>query len=174
MGLLDRFRRRVDLPPGVGERLAVQPGDRVLASAALDDGRTAAATRRRLVVADTRAVHADVAWHDVDSAAWSPEPGGLDVRLVTGSRLVLPLSGDTRTRLPEVVRERVQSSVVLGTKVEVRGRRGVRVVVRRTPSGLVTQTLPDAGIDLRDPAVADAVREARVELERNAGAERRG
>lgn len=172
MSLLDRWRRRRnDVPEEVRSALVLDRGDPVLAAASLDDGSTAAATRSRLVVGDTRGRRLDVPWHEVDSAVWDPDQRLVEARLVSGTRVRLGVRGDERTMLPEVIRERVQSSVVLARKVDVQGRRGVRVVVRRTPQGLATQTLADRGIDLTDPVVSREVERVRLDLERAAGME---
>jgi antitoxin component of MazEF toxin-antitoxin module len=160
-------RRRV--PAEVAEQLGLSAGEQVLAAARLDDGPTAVATAGRLLVADPERRRLALAWHEVDSAVWEPEAGRLDVQLVAGDLVVLALSGDSRTLLPEVVRERVQSSVVLTHRVEVTGRRGVRVVVRRAPQGLVTQAIPDRGVRLDDPDVAAAVAAARTDVAREVG-----
>ena len=171
MGLIDRLLRspRADLPAEVLQRLGLEDGEKVLAAALLTDGAAAVATRQRLLVGDEASRRLDVPWHEVDHAAWEPDSAVLDIRLVSGRRVRLSADPGAPTLLPEVVRERVQSSVVLGRKVEIHGRRGVRVVVRRTPHGLVTQVLPDAGVDLSDPLVAGEVTGLRDELARAAG-----
>lgn len=169
MGLRDRFPRRPHVPPEVAAHLGLSAGEKVLATARLDDGVLAVATDRRLLLADAAGLQRAVAWHEVDGAGWDPDTRVVQARLVDGGYVRLAMAGDTRTLLPETMRERVQSSVVLTRKVEVRGRRGVRVVVRRTPDGLVTQVLPDPGISLEDPRVARDVAVARGEVEAAAG-----
>lgn len=170
MGLRERFRRRrPEIPDDVLARLGLAVDESVLAAAPLVDGGTAVATPARLLVADSGSLRLDLAWHEVDHGAWEPTSALLDVRLVTGRRVRLSTRPDAQTLLPEVVRERVQSSVVLSQKIEVHGRRGVRVVVRRSPQGLLTQVLPDVGIDVTEPSVARQVAQLRDELARAAG-----
>lgn len=169
MGLRDRFPRRPRVPSDVAGHLALEPGERVLATATLDDGVTAAASGDRLLLADDAGRSTAVPWHEVDTAVWEPEARVLDVRLVDGRTLRLVMKGDTRTLLPETLRERVQSSVVLSRTVKVSGRRGVRVVVRRTPGGLLTQVLTDPGIELDDPGLAAEVDAVRREVEAAVG-----
>lgn len=169
MGLRDRFPRRPRVPADVADHLGLEPGERVLAAATLDDGVTAAASSDRLLLADGSGRSAAVPWHEVDTATWEPDGRVVDVRLVDGRVLRLAILGDTRTLLPETLRERVQSSVVLSRTVKVRGRRGVRVVVRRTQVGLVTQVLPDPGIALDDPDLAAEVDAVRREVEAAVG-----
>lgn len=171
MGLLDRIRqhRRWQVPDDVLPRLGLAPGERVLAAAPLTDGGAAVATSARLLVTAAATLRLEAGWHEVDHGAWEPSSSVLDVRLVTGRRVLLQVEPEVQTLLPEVVRERVQSSVVLAEKLEVQGRRGVRVVVRRSPHGLLTQVLPDVGIDVTDPIVAREVARLREELARAAG-----
>lgn len=168
MGLRERFPRRPRLDARTAESLGVA-GERLLAVAELDDGGTAVATAERLVVGDKDARRLSALWHEIDTATWDPEAGAVDVHLVEGGYVRLALAGDTRTLLPETLRERVQASVVLARLVPVRGRRGVRVAVRRTPDGFVSQVVPDAGVSLEDPVVRRAVEEARREVEAAAG-----
>jgi hypothetical protein len=157
------------VPAEVLGPLGLEPGERVLAAARLDDGPTAVATPGRLLVADSQRRRLALAWHEVDSAVWEPDDGRLAVQLVDGGLVALALSADSRTLLPEVVRERVQSSVVLTRRVDVAGRRGVRIVVRRGPQGLLTQAIADRGVRLDDPDVAAAVAAARADVEREVG-----
>jgi predicted aminopeptidase len=170
MGLRQWLRSRRPVPAEVRSVLGVQPGERVLATAALDDAATAVATDARLVVADASGRRLDLDWADVDHATWDPESGQLVVLLVDGEvqRLLL---ADPRTLLPEVVRERVQSSVVHTYRVETPDRRGVRVVARRGREGLVLQVLADPGVDLEQPDVAREVAHACDEVSRAVGLE---
>ncbi|RJK97226.1 hypothetical protein D5H78_07185 [Vallicoccus soli] len=95
-------------------------------------------------------------WHEVLAATWDDERGALAVESVRGAReVVLGEPG----LLPETVRERVQSSIVLTRHVPVLGRRGVRVVARRVPGrdGLLWQEVADPGVDPADPRVRAAV-----------------
>lgn len=171
MSLLDRWRRHRawQVPDDVLRILALGPAERVLAAAPLVDGGAAVATPGRLLVTDAVSLGLDVGWYEVDHGAWEPTSAVLDVRLVTGRRVRLQLAPGVQTLLPEVLRERVQSSVVLAEKLEVRGRRGVRVVVRRSPHGLLTQVLPDVGVDVTAPGVAADVARLRDDLARAAG-----
>jgi hypothetical protein len=161
-------RRRV--PPDVEPHLNLARGERPLAVATLDDGSTAVATGLRLLVAAAAGPRWGVAWHEVDAAAWEPQTRALHVHLVAGSSATLVLDGEHATLLPEVVRERVQSSVVLSQRVEALGRRGgARVVVRRAGRELVVQVVPDPGADLADPRVAAEVERTRRQVVRAAG-----
>jgi hypothetical protein len=82
-----------------------------------------------------------------------------------GASLRLPVTDADRTALPQVVRERVQWSVVLAETVALPGGRQAKVAVRRTPQGgLFSQAVAGPGVDLDDPSVAPLVdaAEARV------------
>jgi hypothetical protein len=170
MRLRQWFRGRRTVPVDVRPVLGLDIGERVLAAATLDDAATAAATDVRLLVADASGRRLDLDWADVDHATWDPEGGQLVMLLVDGHRERLLLA-DPRTLLPEVVRERVQSSVVHTSRVETPDRRGVRVVARRGRGGLVVQVLPDPGVDLDQPDVAREVAHARAEVCRTVGLE---
>lgn len=167
----DRLRRRQVLPPEVERHLQLARGEHALAVATLDDGSTAVSTEARLLVTRPAGLRWAVAWSDVDAATWEPESRSLVVRLVDGGTATLVLAADRPTLLPEVVRERVQSSVVLSQRVEALGRRGARVVVRRATEGLVVQVVPDPGVDLADPDVAAEVERTRRDLVRAVGLE---
>lgn len=111
-------------------------------------------------------------WEDVDNAAWDDDERELLVAWVDGSESTrIVLAEDAGGYLPEVLRERVQSSVVLTRRVEVRDRRGVRIVVRRIPrdGALTTQVLPDRGVSLDDPAVVPLIESAHREVRAQAG-----
>jgi hypothetical protein len=161
------LRRRV--PPDVQPHLGLARDERPLAVATLDDGSTAVATGLRLLVAAPAGPRWGVAWHEVDAAGWEPETRALHVHLVAGTSATLVLDDERATLLPEVVRERVQSSVVLSQRVEALGRRGARVVVRRAGPELVVQVLPDPGVDPSDPRVAAEVERTRRQVVRAAG-----
>ncbi len=156
-----RIGRKVTLPAQVRAALQLERGERVLAAGRLVD--------RRWVVATTQALHVTTedgeqrhGWDRVAAAVWSDTASMLQVTWVDERRqLLLELAGDAGF-LPEVIRERVEASVVLARRFAVQGRRGVRVAVRRVAPGspLHTQVVADHGVDLADPDVA-----TRVELE---------
>ena len=88
-----------------------------------------------------------------------------------GSRQTTPLEiVDDEGRLPEVVRERVQSSVVLSTDVPLPGGRTGKVALRRGPDGrLVTQNVLPPGLKADAPGVAPRLERAAAELRSEAG-----
>lgn len=160
-------RQRALLPSEV--RGELERDERALAVARAVDGTLAVATDRALLVADGRSLLSRRPWYEVDHASWDDEAQVLDVDLIDGGHQRLVLADDQRSLLPEVVRERVQSSVVLTQRVEVSAGREVRVVCRRGADGLVVQVLPDTGVDLDDARVAADVLRARREVAAAAG-----
>ena len=111
-------------------------------------------------------VETRIPWEQVQAADWDQETSVLRVSEVghwgerrPEHRLTLEEPG----RLLELVRERVTASVVLQRHVQVRERRGVRVIARRAPRG----DLPiswlleyDEGVDPDDPEVRRLVERA--------------
>lgn len=171
IGRVKRFvRRRRPLPAEVAEALGIGGEDRVLAWSLLAGGGAAAALVDgvRIVTPRGRVIARD--WLDVDHAAWDQDSSMLAIWWV-GSRQTTPLEiVDDEGRLPEVVRERVQASVVLSTSVALPGGRTARVALRRSPAGaLVTQNLLPAGVKADAPDVAPRLERAARLLHAEAG-----
>ena len=133
----------------------VEPGERLLAWSVLVGGGAAAATTTRLRIATPRGATVVKPWVAVDHAVWDQDSRTLVVWWV-GSRRTTPLEiQDDIGRLPEVVRERVQSSVVLTASVPLPNGQAGRVALRRGPEGaLSAQALVPPGVKENDPAVA--------------------
>jgi hypothetical protein len=102
-----------------------------------------------------------VEWSSVAHAEWSDEKQQLLIEQLRTAdaeaethRLVLDEPG----RVPEVVRDRVTSSIVATRHTRVEGRAGVRVVARRVPGEdeLQWQVVVDRGLDPADPRVQSA------------------
>ena len=150
--------------------VAVAPGERVLASAAAADGTVLAGTRDAFYVRsgdETRRVP----WEQVEAADWDRDTDTFRLSEVGSWGDQRPVHAATLTepgRLLELVRERVTASVVLQRHVSVGGRRGLRVIARRAPSGAggVQWVYEyDEGVDPDDPGVREAARTA-LELAR--------
>jgi hypothetical protein len=144
----------------------VAAGERLLAWAPLVEGGWVAGTRDALYLPGSR-----VPWEQVQSADWDRDDGRLRVSEVgTWGEprplhvLAVPDSAvKDADRLLQLVRERVTASVLLTRHVRVTGRRGVRVVARRAPSGRSEVAWfyeYDEGIDPDDPVVRLAASEA--------------
>jgi len=134
--------------------IEVAPGERVLAWTETTTGEVLAGTREALYLAGTRLV-----WQDVEAADWDRDTEEFRVAEV-GSwgrpRVEHRFAISEPRRLLELVRERVTASVLLVRHVPLEGRRGVRVIARRAPSGdreLRWIYEYDAGIDPDDPTV---------------------
>lgn len=157
-----------------GHGLDLPRGERVLAWAASTEGAVVAGTRDALHARESDGARWSVPWEQVEAADWDQDTDVLRVSEV-GSW------GDERPehtwtlqepgRLLELVRERVSASVVHQRHVPVTGRRGLRVIARRAPSGrseIHWVYEYDEGIDPADPqvrAVAEAaLRQAREQL----------
>ena len=177
------FRRAEQPPPlpaQVRAGLGLPRGERLLTHAVLTDGSWVLATSAALVLVDPvegpdagpgtpRARHL---WHDVAEATWVPDERCIDIRWVDTTAPGLRLSLDEReSYLPEVLRERVVSTYVLSQRVAVRGKRGVTVAIRRNAvdGTLFVQAVPDDGVDLERPQVADQVASLTRELAMQAG-----
>ncbi|UFN44452.1 hypothetical protein [Nocardioides okcheonensis] len=163
------FRRR---PPSPA--VAVAAGERVLAAATSAEGTVLAGTRDAFYVVvdgETRRVP----WEQVEAAGWDRDTDTFrlsevgtwgEERPVHTARLEEP------GRLLELVHERVTASVVLQRHVGVDGRRGLRVIARRAPSGdggVQWVYEYDEGVDPDDPAVRALARQALDGMRRDVG-----
>ncbi|HEY3528794.1 MAG TPA: hypothetical protein VGK78_06550 [Nocardioides sp.] len=144
----------------------VEAGERLLAWAPLEDGGWVAGTRDALYFPGGR-----VPWEQVEAADWDRDEARLRVSEVgtwgeQRPRHVfhIPDSAARDTdRLLQLVRERVTASVLVSRHVPVTGRRGVRVVARRAPSGRSEVQWVyeyDEGVDPDDPFVRAAAETA--------------
>ena len=150
--------------------VAVARGERVLASATTAEGTVLAGTRDAFYVVtdgDTRRVP----WEQVEAAGWDRDTDTFRLSEVGSwgeQRPVHTATLDEPGRLLELVHERVTASVVLQRHVSLGGRRGLRVIARRAPSGAggVQWVYEyDEGVDPDDPGVREAARTA-LELAR--------
>ena len=157
------FSRHPALPEPVRLRLALRRGDRVLASARLTDDSWAVASRAALHVApDAAATDTMIVrhpWADVDRASLDADAAVLTVHLISGEDLALALADPEHSlRFAQVLRERVQSSVVHSEVVSLPAGGVVKVALRRDENGeLLSQVIGDGTTDLADPAVAALV-----------------
>lgn len=153
------LRRGVDAR--VADLLRTAPDERLLAWGELDDGQVVACTNVAIHWPGERAP-----WDLVVRGAWSDEFLDLVVQSAPGaaSRHVR-LRFDAPGKVPAVVRERVQWTVVASHRAQLQhpdGRRGSAMLnARRSPaSGEIRWGVVfDSGIDVRDPgwrAAADA------------------
>ncbi|MGN9837843.1 hypothetical protein ACTMTI_06965 [Nonomuraea sp. H19] len=153
------FRR---LPADVRKSLETEPGERVLTFAASDEGHVVA-TNLALFLSDGKRVP----YEEIDKAAWDED--GLRVLAVDGTwhfeRIPEP------RLLPETIRERVNSTIVVNKHVSLPGRGGVRLVARRRPGGEVLgwTLVFDDGLDPEDPGLRAQAEQALEGLRRSMG-----
>ncbi|MGL5861529.1 MAG: hypothetical protein ACRCY9_09785 [Phycicoccus sp.] len=136
------------------------PGDALPGGAGPDDA--APDDRARVVVSRS--------WHLVDSGTWSGADLALRVTWVDRAapvRVTLPEPG----ALPELFRERVQSSIVYGETVDLGERRTARVVVRRdlATGALLAQSVLGRGVRGTDPGVREQVTAALARVREQVG-----
>ncbi|GAA5045045.1 hypothetical protein HNP84_002713 [Thermocatellispora tengchongensis] len=152
------FGRR-GLPAGV----ELAKGDRALTYAKAAGGGHVVVTDNALYLDDgTR-----LPWHTIDRGLWDED--GITVITTDGGRhrALLPDPG----RVPEAVRERVTSSIVVNQHVPLPGRGGVRLVARRVPGQpeLLWEFVFDQGLDPDDPGLRAHAEQALEEVRRSLG-----
>ena len=183
MGLLSRRAPRSELPPDIVKALELAKGERILAFAVDDNtGAHVVATTYTLAVvrtgagtpaAGTPAVERVVRrrWLSVDAGAWEPETATLTVTWADGRRAGQWSFRDQPTLLPETVRERVQASVVLATRLNLDDRRTGRVAIRQdfATRELISQTILGRFARADDPEVQAHVEAALAHLRDQVG-----
>jgi hypothetical protein len=164
-----RALRRPPLPGEDAAELGVED-ERVLAWSPLAGEGVVAATVQGLRVRTPQGRLVQRPWTDVDHAAWDEDSGTLVVWWV-GSRVATPLEVGETSFVPEVVHERVRSSIVLTREVPLEDGRSAFVTLRKgTDGSLSTQVLPPKGRGL-EPEPAAVVRRAEAALLEEAGGE---
>jgi hypothetical protein len=159
------FRR--ERPP-----IRVERGERLLADAVAEGGHLGG-TRDALYLLRSKGSGAlgleetvRIPWEEVQAADWDQDSSTLHVSEVGSWGEERPdylFTLEEPGLLLQLVRERVTASVVLQRHVAINGRRGVRVIARRAPSGhhpVVWIYEYDEGVDPADPAVQAAAAEA--------------
>jgi hypothetical protein len=109
-------------------------------------------------------------WADVDRATYDTESNVIRVHWVDGDAPT-PLTLDgRRSVLPQVLRERVQWSVVLAEPVRLPGGGSARVAVRRRADGeLFSQVIGGGDVDLANPDIAGVIDAAEARVRNAAG-----
>jgi len=173
MGRLTRRAPRPDLPPAIEKALELAKGERLLAFAVDDNtGGYVVATTYALAVF-TSSVERILRrrWLSVDAGAWEPVTATLTVTWADGRRACQWSFRDQQTLLPETVRERVQASVVLSTRLNLGDRRTGRVAIRQdfATRELIPQTILGRYARADDPEVQAHVQAALAHLRDQVG-----
>ncbi|BDZ43249.1 hypothetical protein GCM10025865_25480 [Paraoerskovia sediminicola] len=163
------FRRSTPVPDAVRRTLDLAPGDKVLAGGELTHGGWAVASRNALHV--TGETPRSRPWTDVDRAGFDPFTSTVTVEWIDDEPdLALTLADADRTSFPQMLRERIQSSVVIAETLAFPGDRTATVAVRRSADGdLFSQVSVDGGVDLGDPKVAARIDEAEARVRSASG-----
>jgi hypothetical protein len=188
MGLFNRLPSRAELPPAIKAALELAKGERVLAFGVDDNtGGFVVATTFALVVVTSTAVTPTSArstmatstavrtlrrrWLSVDAGSWEPETATLTVTWAEGGRGAQWSFRDQQTPLPETLRERVQASVVIATRLTLGDRRSGRVAIRQdfATRELIEQTILGRYTRADDPEVQAHVEAALAHLRDQVG-----
>src|SRR5664280_2845206 len=178
MGLLNRLPSRTGLPTAVKAALGLVKGERVL-TFGIDDntGGYVVATNFALAVVTSNAATQNAErtvrrrWLFVDTGSWEPETATLTVTWTDGRRAGQWSFRDQPTRLPETLRERVQASVVIATRLNLGDRRTGRVAIRQDfeTRELIPQTILGRYTRADDPEVQAHVEAALAHLRDQVG-----
>lgn len=156
----------------LGDRLpegftgTLEPQEHVLATA---DGPLVATSLGLWVPTDDG--HRRVAWHVINKATWSADALSIveaDVVERAGEAEVIAdrparrFTVERPGKLPAMVRQRVDGSIVARHRKDLPDGGGAWFVQRKTPAGTVLQVRPDRGADAT--VVADIAREAAAKL----------
>jgi hypothetical protein len=146
--------------------------DDILAAVQLTDGNWVAGTRSAVYLpADSPGAVRRVGWEKIERAGWDSEASVLNVFETTdfGTPLgVTELKVDDPGRFGQLLRERVDASIVVQRHVPLAGKRGVRIVGRRNPSttdaAVTWNFVLDKGLEPDQPGVVDAAEAALKEV----------
>jgi hypothetical protein len=161
------------LAPAVVAAIELGKGERVLAFGVDDNtGGYVIATTYALAVV-TSIVERTVRrrWLSVDAGSWEPETATLTVTWADGGRAGQWSFRDQRTLLPETLRERVQASVVISTRLTLGDRRTGRVAIRQdfATRELIAQTILGRYARPDDPEIRAHVQAALAHLRDQVG-----
>jgi hypothetical protein len=173
MRLFTRKSARNGPPPAITAALGLAKGERVLAFGVDDNtGAYVVATNFGFAVVTPNAQPAiRRLWLFVDAGAWEPQTATLTVTWADGSRGGQWSFHDQQTLLPETLRERVQASVVIATRLSLGDRRKGRVAIRQDfeTGELIPQTILGRYARADDPEVQAHVAAALAHLRDQVG-----
>ncbi len=166
--------RRTSWPRELTEAVTVasrhSPGGKedILAAVRLTNGRWVAGTRAAvyLPTASPEGVRR-VGWEAIERAGWDSEASVLHIYETTpfGTPLrATDLTVDDPGRFGQLLRERIDASVLVQRHVPLAGKRGVRIVGRRNPANpdapVAWNFVLDKGLEPDQTGVLDAAEEA--------------
>ena len=155
----------------VASRHSVGGKEDILAAVQLGDGHWVAGTRAAVYLPTDATDATDavrrVGWEKIERASWDSEASVLHVYETTdfGTPLrVTELKVDDPGRFGQLLRERVDASIVIQRHVPLAGKRGVRIVGRRNPATtdapVTWNFVLDKGLEPTQPGVLDAAEAA--------------
>jgi hypothetical protein len=163
---------RADRAPAlVVDRAGLGRGEKVLAFAN-DGDRWLLGTRLALVLIGEETVR--LPWETVQAADWHQDEATLSISEVGEfgqPRASYEFTLENPALLLQLIRERVTASVVLQRGFQLSGKRGFKVIGRRSPGGGEISWMYefDAGIDPDEPDVASAAAEALAQARADVG-----
>ncbi|MFC7488202.1 hypothetical protein ACOCJ7_17435 [Knoellia sp. CPCC 206453] len=169
---LGRLGRR---GPEVPEEVTSTLGERATdVLSVVRDARSTAyvvATKTHVYAVRDRSVVLDRQWHMVDTGTWDDETARITVNWVDKAPASVWELGPDPGTFPQVLRERVQATVVLSDEVDLGEKRRARVVVRKdlANGALMGQTILGRGVRSTDPGVREETRAALDRLREQVG-----
>jgi len=158
-------------PASVVDRAGLARGEKVLAFAN-DADHWLLGTRLALVLVSDEVVR--LPWESVQAADWDQDEARLTVSEVGEfgrPRASYGFTLENPALLLQLIRERVTASVVIQRGFPVSGKRGFKVIGRRSPDGgpITWMHEYDAGIDPDEPGVAAAAAQALAQARADVG-----
>ena len=140
----------------------------MLAAVQLANGRWVAGTRAAVYLpSDSADADRRVGWEQIERANWDSEASVLHIYETTdfGTPLrATELKVEDPGRFGQLLRERVDASIVVQRHVPLAGKRGVRIVGRRNPAATDAEVtwniVLDKGLEPSQPGVVDAAEAA--------------
>ncbi len=158
------------MPDEVRSALGDGGGDVLAVAHDVRSGADVVATTTHVYAVHAGSVVLDRPWHMVDTGSWDDEHRLLTVQWVDRAPATVWELSELGT-FPQVLRERVQASVVLADEVDLGPKRRARVVVRKelATGALLSQTILGKGVRSADPGVSEETRAALDRLREQVG-----
>jgi hypothetical protein len=142
--------------------------EEILAAVQLTDGHWVAGTRAAVYLpTDSQDAVRRVGWEQIERAGWDSEASLMHIYETTAFGTPLratELKVEDPGRFGQLLRERVDASIVVQRHVPLSGKRGVRIVGRRNPADtdapVAWNFVLDKGLEPDQPGVVDAAEAA--------------